>query len=198
MSHKKHKGDHGARAEKRAEKKAAEREAARLSNPASAEKPRRVFLRNYLYIWLTLAVIVASIGVFVGFEILCFWDNIIGSVASVLVGAFGCMCIYDFALLMTACITFGDGMVNAGKNESGQAMIFHAASVVRLEMRDKDGNVLSDDAKVYKKAEIVFVMESGRMNRRKVERLTQKQYGKLHAALEAEKMYNVQCTMYNG
>ncbi len=192
MSDKKHKGDHARRAEKRAAKRAAERERATLRNPASAEKPRRVFLRNHIYIWLTLLVIVADIGVLVGFEVLGFWDNVIGSVASVLVGAFGCMCIYDFALLMTACITFGDGMVNAGKGPEGQAMIFHAASVLRLEMQDRDGRVLPEDQRVYKKAAVVFVMESGRTNRREVTRLSQKQYQKLRAALEAEKIYNVQ------
>ena len=124
-----------------------------------------------------------------GFQLLGWWDNVLGSVLSVLVGAFGCMCIYDFALLITACITFGEGMVNAGKNEQGQQMIFHAASVTRLEMRDKEDKVLSDNVSVYKNAQLVFVMESGRVNRRAVSRLTAKQYAHIKAALEAEKKF---------
>ena len=99
------------------------------------------------------------------------------------------MCIYDLALLLTACITFGDGMVNAGKDENSQQMIFHASSVTRLEMRDKADKPLPEDAPVYKNAQLVFIMESGRVNRRKVSRLTAKQYARVKAALEAEKSF---------
>ncbi len=187
MSNKKHKGDHG----KRAEKRAAALNQPVLYNPASADKPRRVYLRNGVYIWATLGVILAVAAVLVGFELLGLWDNIIGSVLSVLVGAFGCMCVYDLALLLTACVTFGEGMVNAGKDERGQQMLFHAASVVRVEMRDKEAKVLPSDLPVYKNAELCFIMESGRVNRRKVSRLTAKQLGKIGAALEAEKKFDV-------
>ena len=186
MSNKKHKGDHGRRAEKRA----AEKNQPILKNPASAEHPRRVFLRNRPYIWATIGVIIAVAALIIGFELLGWWDNAIGSVLVVLVGAFGCMCLYDLALLLTACITFGEGMVNAGKDESSHPMIFHAASVVRLEVRDKEDKPLPDHAPVYKNAQLVFVMESGRVNRRKVSRLTAKQYAKIKAALEAEKTFN--------
>ena len=187
MSNKKHKGDHG----QRAEQHAAAKNQPVLKNPASAEKPRRVFLRNWVYIWATVGVVIAVAAVIIGLELLGWWDNAIGSVLVVLVGAFGCMCIYDLALLMTACITFGEGMVNAGKDENGRQMIFHASSVTRLEMRDTAGNTLPDDAPLYKNAQMVFVMESGRVNRRKVSRLTQKQYAKVKAALEAEKKFKV-------
>ena len=80
-------------------------------------------------------------------------------------------------------------MVNAGKDENNQQMIVHAASVVRLEMRDKNDKVLPEDAPVYRNAQIVFVMESGRVNRRAVSRLTAGQYARVKAALEAEKGY---------
>ena len=186
MSNKKHKGDHGSRAARHA----AEKNQPALKNPASAEHPRRVFLRNWVYIWATLGVIVAVAAVLIGFQLLGWWDNVIGSVLSVLIGAFGVMCLYDVALLMTACITFGEGMVNAGKDENSQQMIFHAASVTRLEMRDKDDKVLPDDAPLYKNAQIVFIMESGRVNRRAVSRLTAGQYARVKAALEAEKGYH--------
>ena len=186
MSNKKHKGDHG----KRAEMRAAAKNQPVLYNPATADKPRRVYLRNGVYIWATIGVIVAVAAVIIGFELLGLWDNIIGSILSVLVGAFGCMCIYDLALLLTACITFGEGMVNAGKDERGQQMVFHAASVVRLEVRDKNDRSLPSDAPVYKNAELCFVMESGRVNRRKVSRLTAKQLAKVKTALEAEKIFD--------
>ena len=185
MSNKKHKGDHGRRAEQRA----AQKNQPVLKNPATAYKPRRVYLRNWVYVWATLGVVAAVAAIIIGFEYLGWWDNVIGSVLVVLVGAFGCMCLYDVALLLTACITFGEGMVNAGKDENSQQMIFHAASVTRLEMRDKEDKVLPNDTPVYKNAQIVFVMESGRVNRRKVSRLTAKQYDKVKAALEAEKKF---------
>lgn len=189
MSNKKHKGNHG----RRAEKHAAERNQPVLKNPASAEHPRRVFLRNWVYIWATLGVVIAVAAVIISLELLGWWENAIGSVLSVLVGAFGCMCVYDLALLLTACITFGEGMVNAGKDENSQQMLFHASSVIRLEMRDNTAGggdkVLPDDAPVYKNAQLVFVMESGRVNRRKVSRLTAKQYARVKDALEAEKGY---------
>ena len=52
-------------------------------------------------------------------------------------------------------------MVNAGKDEAGRQMIFHAASVTRLEIRDGEDHALPDDAPVYKNAQLVFIMESG-------------------------------------
>ncbi len=187
MNHKKHKGDHG----KRAERHAAAKNQPVLYNPATADKPRRVYLRNPVYIWATLGIVLAVAALIIGFELLGLWDNAIGSVLVVLVGAFGCMCVYDLALLLTACITFGEGMVNAGKDERGQQMLFHASSVTRLEMRDKNDRSLPSDAPVYKNAELCFVMESGRVNRRKISRLTQKQYVKVKAALEAEQKFDV-------
>ena len=63
MSNKKHKGDHG----KRAERHAAEVNLASLKNPASADKPRRVYLRNWVYIWKTLGVVVAVAALIIGF-----------------------------------------------------------------------------------------------------------------------------------
>ena len=101
----------------------------------------------------------------------------------------------EVALLFTACVTFGEGMVNAGKDETGQPMIFHASSVIRLEVRDKTDTPLPDGAPVYKQAQLVFVMESGRVNRRKVTRLTAGQYARVKEALEAER---AQLCMFGG
>ncbi len=185
MSNKKHKGDHGLRAEKHA----AEKNRPELKNPASADKPRRVFLRNWIYIWATFGIVLACIAVVVLVGVTGWWENVFVSIVTILVGTFGCMCIYDLALLTTACITFGEGMVNAGKDEQGHLMIFHASSVTRTEVRDKADKALPEDAPVYKDAQLVFVMESGRVNRRKVSRLTAGQYARVKAALEAEKLF---------
>ncbi len=200
MADRKHRGDHGrrteeraaARAQKQAEAQARIQKARAPRQPktaATAEKPRRVFLRNGVYITLTILVI---IGVFVALTVmgsLDVWDNLLGSIVCILVGAFGCMCIYDVALLMTACVSFGEGMVNAGKSEGGQLMLFHAASVVRVEMRSPDGKVLPGDQAVYKNADLTFVMQSGRVNVKRLSRLTQKQLRAVMEALEAEKKY---------
>ncbi len=188
MSNKKHKGDHARRAERRA----ARAKSAPVFDPATAEKPRRVYLRNRLYILLTLLVVVGVIALLVVFQLLGWWDNLFGSIAAVLVGGFGVMCVYDLGLLLTACLTFGEGMVNAGKDESGALMVFHAASVERLEVRDKSGAALPEGQAVYKSIDLTFVMQSGRVNRRHLARLTQKQYEAIKAALEAERGLDLQ------
>ncbi len=182
MSQKKHKGEHARRAEVRAAKKKTQ-----VFDPATAEKPRRVYIRNPLYIFLTSLIVLGVLAVLVIFEMLGFWDNIIGGVLSVLVAAFGVMCLFDLGLLLTACITFGEGMVNAGKDDRGNLMLFHAASVERLELRDKSGAPLSPDNDAYRHVDLTFVMQSGHVNIRHFARLTQKQYQKINAALEAEK-----------
>ncbi len=197
MADRKHRGDHGRRTQ--------ERDAARIRKqtsaakaatdvkkgrkPGSLQKPHRVFLRNRLYIGLTLLAILGVGLALVIMGNLDLWDNFFGSVLCILIGAFGCMCLYDVGLLMTACISFGEGMVNAGKNDAGQLMLFHAASVVRVEMRDPAGHTLPRDQAVYKNADITFVMQSGRVNLRRVSRLTQKQLARVIEALEAEKTY---------
>ncbi len=173
MSQKKHRGDHANRTRRKG------------AAPA-AGKVRHVYIRQHVHILLTLLVVLGVLALFIGFELLGWWDNTIGSVALVLVGAFGVMCLYDLGLLLTACLTFGDGMVNAGKNAEGQVMLFHATSVMRLEIRDRSDTVLPDDLPLYREVDLVFVMESGRVNRRHLSRLTAKQYAAIRAALEAE------------
>ncbi len=187
MSNKKHKGDHGRRAENRA----AAKDAAPLK-PAALGKPRRVYLRDPLYICLTILVIVGLLAILIGFEMLGWWDNPIGAVLSVLVGAFGCMCVYDLFLLLTASVAFGEGLVNAGKDAAGKPMIFHAASVTSLEVRDREGNPLPNGQKCYKKVYLAFVMESGRVNQKEVSRVSQKQLARLRAALEGEREFKKQ------
>ena len=174
MSKKKHRGDHAHRAR-------------RKDTAPVAGKTRHVYIRQHVHILLTLLVVLGVLALLVCFQMLGWWDNIIGSVALVLVGAFLVMCLYDLGLLLTACLTFGDGMVNAGKNAEGQTMLFHASSVVRLEIRDPGDTPLPDDLSLYRDVDLTFVMESGRVNRRRLSRLTAKQYAAIRAALEAER-----------
>jgi hypothetical protein len=128
-------------------------------------------------------VIAACTAVAVAVGVLGWWENVFVSIVTILVGAFGCMCIYDVALLMTACITFGEGMVNAGKNEQGQLMIFHADKVERIEVRDRAGNVLPEGQKKYRRVNLTFVMESGRTNPRPMNVLTAKQLQKVREVI---------------
>ncbi len=182
MSKKQHKGDHAARRERR--------DAARIAkenSPTSIQHPRRVYLRNGLYIFLTLLCILASFGVLLLLGFTGWWDSFLGSVLAIAVGAFGVMCLWDVGLLVSASVAFGEGMVSAGKNAEGQKMVFHAASVLRLEVRDKEGRSLPLDRKVYKNVSLAFVMESGRVNLKPVSRLTEGQLARLIAALENEK-----------
>ncbi len=186
MSQKKHKGNHASREERRA---AARREAA--STPTSIDKPRRIHLRNWLYIFLTTLVVIGVFAVMIVLHLLFdFWDSLVGNIVFVALAAFGCACIYDIGLLFSACIAFGEGMVSAGKNDEGTHMVFHAASVVRMELRDTTDHVLPEDQAVYKNIVIAFVMESGRVNRKKVTRLTSKQLAAIKDALAVERRYD--------
>lgn len=187
MSKKKHKGTHS----KRAEEMAARRKAKKVYDPATAERPRRVFVRNGLYIFLTALCVMGSFAALVAFWASGWMKNIIGDILSLAVGVFGVMCIYDLGLLLTACLTFGSGMINAGKDEEGNLMLFHASSVVRLELRDKAGHVLPEGKTLYKNAYVTFVMESGRINQRYFARLTAKQYGQIRMAAEAERRFDL-------
>ena len=180
MSQKKHKGDHATRAVRRAQAK-------KEAPLAMSGKPRRVYLRNKLYIFLTVLCILGSLALLLGFELLGWWDNFLGSILVFLPGAFACICLYDLVLLCSASVAFGEGLVSAGKSTTGEMLVFHAASVVRLELRDAAGNVVSEDTAVYKNVDIAFVMESGRVNLKHVSRITDKHLAALRAALAAER-----------
>ncbi len=182
MSKKQHKGNHATREERRAAEKRT-----RENTPAALHKPHRVYLRNRLHICLTALTVLGVLAVIIGFQLLGWWDNLIGSILVVFVAAFGCMCLYDLGLLFSTCVAFGEGMVSAGKNDKGERMIFHAASVVRMEVRDTNGHVLPAGQAVYKNVDLAFVMESGRVNCKRVSRLTERQLAALAEALEAEK-----------
>ena len=115
------------------------------------------------------------------------WDeNLIVSIVALLMALFFCMLVVDLGLLISACVTVGEGAVNAGKDESGQMMLFHADKVVRIEVRDLACHPLPEDKKVYRRVKLTFIMESGRAHERKVNRLTQKQLDRVREAVAAE------------
>ncbi len=180
MSQKKHKGDHASRAVRRAQER-------KTQVLVMSGKPHRVYLRNKLYIFLTILTIFATVALIVVFEMLGWWDNFLGSILVFVPGIFACLCAYDLALLLSACVAFGDGMINAGKNASGERMVFHAAAVVRLELRDANGNVIPENKPVYKNTDLAFVMESGRVNLKRVSRISAGQLARLREAIATEK-----------
>ncbi len=185
MSKKTHKGNHAGREERRAARLRGER--ARASAPTTIQKPRRVYLRNGLHIFLTLLVVLAAFGAIFLLGFTGWWDGFLGSVLVIAIGAIAVACIVDLGLLISSCVAFGEGMVNAGKNAAGERMLFHAASVVRMEVRDTNGHALPAGERVYRNVDLAFVMESGRVNLKRLSRLTEKQIAALEAALMDEK-----------
>ncbi len=182
MSQKKHKGNHATRAERRAAEKRQKQ-----NTLTTIDKPRRIYLRNGLHIFLTILVVIASVGGLILLGFTGWWDSFIGSVLAIAVGAFGVMCLVDLGLLFSTCVAFGEGMVSAGKNAEGTRMVFHASAVTHLEVRDTNGNVLPKGQAVYKNVDLTFVMSSGRVNLKRLSRLTDQQLRMLEEALEAER-----------
>ena len=74
-------------------------------------------------------------------------------------------------------------MVNAGKNDQGELMIFHTESVERVELRDKAGQVIPEDRKKYRRVSVAFVMSSGRVNQRPPDTITQDKLNRLRTLM---------------
>lgn len=144
----------------------------------------RVHLMDGVYVFYTTLILLAVIAAIVVMQLLGWFDGIFGAVLSVIMGGIAVLCVFDLALLLTACVTIADGQVNAGKNESGQLMIFHAENVVAVELRDKEGNTVPEDRRRYSKVAVTFVMASGRINQRPMGHIRQRQLSKLRRALK--------------
>ena len=146
----------------------------------------RIPLIDWMSFSLTLGLAVILVGVMI-FTNLMGWDvGMIGSVVSVVLLLIFCTLLMDLAFILTACVTIAEGAVNAGKDEQGQQMIFHADKVVRIELRDLACHPLDEDKKVYHRVKLTFVMESGRAHERKVNRLTQTQLERVREAVTRE------------
>ncbi len=146
----------------------------------------RISLIDWMSFYLTLGLSLILIGVMI-FTNLMGWDvGMIGSVISVVLLLIFCTLLIDLAFILTACVTIGEGAVNAGKDEQGQQMIFHADKVVRIEVRDLACHPLPEDKKVYHRVKLTFIMESGRAHERKLNRLTQAQIERIREAVARE------------
>ena len=174
--------DHKA-ARARDEKEKKQQQKQRMKN---AKGVVRVRLISWLYVTLTALIILAGVAVMIVFEKLGWFEGFLGAVLSVLIAGFTVMCIFDEALLLTACITVADGQVNAGKNEKGDLMIFHTENIVRIELRDKRNEVVPETKKRYNAA-ITFIMASGRINQRPVGFVSQKKLDQLRAVCKTSK-----------
>ncbi len=143
----------------------------------------RVRLVNGLYVCLTALILLASLAAMLVMQGLGWFDTVPGAVLSVLVGGLGVMCLFDMALLLTACITVADGAVNAGKNAQGDLMCFHTEHIARVELRDRTGRPVTENQKRYRQVSLSFVMDSGRVNQRPIGRITQRQLNRVRAAV---------------
>lgn len=146
----------------------------------------RISIVDWLSFWLTLGLVFVLGGVMALIYFMNWDENLIVSIVALLMALFFCMLVVDLGLLISACVTVGEGAVNAGKDESGQMMLFHADKVVRIEVRDLACHPLPEDKKVYRRVKLTFIMESGRAHERKVNRLTQKQLDRVREAVAKE------------
>ncbi len=146
----------------------------------------RIPLIDWLSFWLTLGLIFVLGGVMALVYFMNWDENWIVGIVALLMVVFFCMLVIDLGLIISACVTVGEGAVNAGKDEGGQMMVFHADKVVRIEVRDLACHPLPEDKKIYRRVKLTFIMESGRAHERKVNRLTQKQIDRVREAVAAE------------
>ncbi len=146
----------------------------------------RIPLIDWFSFWMTLTIVIALAAIMVAIYLLG-WDvGMLGSILALVLAVIFCTLFIDLGLLLTACITVGDGAVNAGKDEQGSLMVFHADKVERIEIRDLACHPLPEDKKIYRRVKLTFIMESGRAHERKVNRLTQKQIDRVREAVAAE------------
>lgn len=164
--------------DRRAEK---QKERERKSKPP--KNVVRVHLMDGLYVLYTSLILAVAIAAIIVMEWRGWFDGIIGSVLAVVMGGVAVLCVFDLAMLLTACVTIADGQVNAGKNEQGQLMLFHVENIVSVELRDKSGNIVKEDRKKYARVAVTFVMSSGRINQRPFGHIRQRQLNNLRRAL---------------
>ena len=146
----------------------------------------RIPLVDWMSFYLTLGISAILIGVMILTHIMGWDTGVVGNVISLILTLILCTLLIDLAFILTACITIGEGAVNAGKDEQGQQMIFHADKVIRIEVRDLACHPLPENKKVYHRVKLTFIMESGRAHERKLNRLTQTQIERVREAIARE------------
>ena len=151
----------------------------------NTNKPVRIHLVDWGYIWLTFAILCGVVAAVIAMSVLGWAGGVIGSIILILIVAFGCTLVIDIAKLATACVTVDhdEGLINAGKNEARGQMVFHIENVERIEVRDEKGEVLPDDLPKYRNVGLAFVMKSGNVNVRRVTYLTPKHLAAIRAAI---------------
>jgi hypothetical protein len=135
----------------------------------------RVRLADWFHAFLMLIISIAIVAVLLIFEWQGWSDGVIGSVVATVLAILACLCIFDVAVLLTACMTVSDGAINAGKNKYGDIMLFHIEEIAEINLCDKHGQVVVAGKRAYRNADLNFVMKSGRVNTRHFERITSKQ-----------------------
>ena len=135
-------------------------------------------------LWTSLIVVALGVGI-AALQFIGWFDTIIGAVLSVVFGLIFCTMVVDLAMLLTSCVTIADGMINAGKDEQGNVLMFHLANIVDIQLRDKQDQIVTEDRRRYTGVYLTFVMESGRINRRAPRNYTQKQIDRIRAAVKA-------------
>ena len=157
-----------------------------MSNQKKKKNLTRIPLIDWQSFWLTLGLVLVLGAAMLGLYLMDWDDGMIGSIISLVLALIFCTLVIDLGLLLTACITLGDGVINAGKDEQGSLMVFHADKVERIEVRDLACHPLPEDKKTYRRVKLTFIMESGRAHERKVNRLTAKQLTRIREAVADE------------
>lgn len=134
-------------------------------------------------LWTSLIVIALGGGIVV-LQSIGWFDTVVGAVLSVVVGLIFCTMVVDLAMLLTSCVTIADGMINAGKDEQGNMLMFHLENITEIQLRDKQDQIVPEDRRRYTGVYLTFVMESGRINRRAPRNYTQKQIDRIRAAVK--------------
>lgn len=151
----------------------------------NTNKPVRIHLIDWGYIWLTFAILCAVVAVIIAMSVLGWAGGVIGSIVLILIVAFGCSLVIDIARLATACITvdYDEGLINAGKNEARAQMVFHIENVESIEVQDAKGETLDGTLPKYRNVGVAFVMKSGKVNVRRLTYLNQTHLAAIRAAI---------------
>ena len=147
-------------------------------------KPKiiRIRLADTLNAFLMMLVALGLVALLLIMEWQGWSKGIVGSILSTIVAVVAALCVFDVAILLTACMTILDGAINAGKNKYGEVMMFHIEEIESITLTDKNGQPCNETKRAYRNADLNFVMQSGRVNTRHFERITSKQLAKIKQA----------------
>lgn len=142
----------------------------------------RIRLTDTVNALLMLLIAIALVAFLLVMEWQGWSKGIIGSILSTIIAVVAALCVFDVAILLTACMTVCDGAINAGKNKYGEVMMFHIEEIASITLTDKKGQPVAEDKRAYRNVDLNFVMQSGRINTRHFERITSKQLAKIKNA----------------